>query len=77
MGFTNPNDVQSDLYHTALLDIPSTRIARNNRCFHEQHNLAPKEQDEQPPSAVEARLNRIETRLDTIGAKISNIPTIL
>ncbi|KAH1106372.1 hypothetical protein J1N35_010140 [Gossypium stocksii] len=85
MGFVDSDNIQSDSYHTALLDIPSnfnaqdaycTRTARRNMVFRQRPQFATQEQEEQPMT-VEAHLSQIEARLGTMETQVATIFDIL
>ncbi|KAH1082725.1 hypothetical protein J1N35_022486 [Gossypium stocksii] len=77
MGFANLDDVKTNSYHTALSDIPSIQTSHSNRVFHQCHNFATREPEEQPPSYIEECLSRIEAHLDTMENQVSTILAIL
>ncbi|KAK5839766.1 hypothetical protein PVK06_008603 [Gossypium arboreum] len=77
MGFVDPDNIQTDSYHTTLLDIPSTRTTRGNKVFLQHTHRTIREQEEQPPSFVEARLSRIEAQLEMMETRVSTILDIL
>ncbi|KAH1066174.1 hypothetical protein J1N35_031161, partial [Gossypium stocksii] len=76
MGFVDPDNIQSDSYHTALLDVPSIRTTRGNMVFRQRPQPTSREQEEQPLS-VEVRLSWIEARLGTMETQVSTILEIL
>ncbi|KAH1073536.1 hypothetical protein J1N35_025864, partial [Gossypium stocksii] len=53
-----------------------TRATRENKVFRKHPHINTKEQEEQPLT-VEARLSRIEARLDTMETQVATILNIL